>query len=238
MFYIGICDDEEIYRKRIKGLCEKYFAEHPQEYKCLEFVSGEEFLTFKEHKIHLLFLDIELDGMNGIEVLSRLENDGNVWRVVFISSHDEMVFSVFGLKTLGFEKKPARYEKVAKWISIALRENKEEVIYEYSTGYEKGYFTQDKIYYLMADGSYTHIYLQNKKHVLSERLKLWENKLQAAPFVRIHKSYLINMEHVKSWQTDTVILTNGEELALGRQYKNTAKERYLHFLGDVVRGRM
>ena len=119
-----------------------------------------------------------------------------------------------------------------------MRENKEDVIYEYSVGQDKGYFKQNEIYYLMAEGSYTHIYLKEEKHVLSERLKLWENRLQSAPFIRIHRSYLINMEHVKNWQTDKVLLTNGEELSLGRQYKNEAKDKYLHFLGDVVRGRM
>ncbi|MBP3351164.1 MAG: response regulator [Lachnospiraceae bacterium] len=113
MFFIGICDDEELHRKHVKELCDKYFMEYTQEYKCVEFESGEEFLQFEEHKLHLLFLDIELGGMNGIEMLSHLEEDDNVWRVVFISSHEEMVFDTFGVKTLGFERKPAQYERIA-----------------------------------------------------------------------------------------------------------------------------
>ena len=58
-------------------------------------------------------MDIELGGMKGIEMLSHLEEDDNVWRVVFISSHEEMVFDTFGVKTLGFERKPAQYERIA-----------------------------------------------------------------------------------------------------------------------------
>lgn len=238
MFFIGICDDEELHRKHVKELCVKYFAKYPQEYRCIEFESGEEFLQFEDHRLHLLFLDIELGGMTGIEILLHLENADNVWRVVFISSHEEMVFDTFGVKTLGFERKPAQYERIAKWISIALKENNENLMHECYVGKEKYYFTQEEVYYLEAEGSYTHIHLKEQRYMLSERLKLWEVKLKSAPMVRIHKSYLINMLHVKSWEKDSVVLTNGIVLPQGRQYKKEAKEAYLKFIGDMARGRM
>ena len=119
-----------------------------------------------------------------------------------------------------------------------MREDEENVMHECYVGKEKCYFTQEEVYYLEAEGSYTHIHLKEQRHMLSERLKLWEDKLKSAPMVRIHKSYLINMLHVKSWENDSVILTNGTVLPQGRQYKKSAKEAYFKFIGEMARGRM
>ena len=122
--------------------------------------------------------------------------------------------------------------------ALALKENNENLIHECYVGKEKYYFTQEEVYYLEAEGSYTHIHLKEQRYMISERLKLWEEKLKSAPMVRIHKSYLINMLHVKSWENDSVVLTNGTLLPQGRQYRKDAKEAYLKFIGEMARGRM
>ncbi len=238
MFYIGICDDEKVYREHIKELCDKYFRECGLEYTCIEFSSGEELLQYKEHNLHLLFLDIELGGTSGVEMLYRLVEMDTVWRVVFVSSHDEMVFETFGIKTLGFERKPAQYEKIAKWLSIAIKENEKNMLYEYSENGKSCYFKLEELYYLEGAGSYTYLYLKTGRSLASERLKCWEERLKTAPVVRIHKSYLVNMLQVESWENDKVVLTNGVELPLGRQYRNKVKEAYKRFLFSMMRERM
>jgi len=238
MFYIGICDDEEVHREHIKELCCKYFEGQGAEYECIAFTSGEELLQYKEHKLHLLFLDIELGDMSGVEMLSRLEEEDTVWRVVFVSSHDEMVFETFGIKTLGFERKPAQYEKIAKWLSIAIKENSKNTVYEYYMNGETFYFKLEELFYMEGEGSYTYLNFKKERHLVSGRLKCWEDKMEAAPMVRIHKSYLVNMLHVKKWEGDKVLLINGVELTQGRQYRKTAKESYLRFIRDMARGRM
>lgn len=238
MFYIGICDDNELHRKHIRMMCDRFFENGFQEYKCVEFATGEELLRFAEHKIHLLFLDIELGEMRGIDILEALEENDDVRRIVFVSNYEEFVFDTFGIKTLSFERKPAQYERVAKWITVALKENKESVVYECFVNQEKKCFALEEIYYLEASGNYVNICLKADKYMGSDRLKLWMDKMKCAPMVRIHKSYLVNMLHIKSWEADKVILTNGMELSQGRQYKKAAKERYHEFIGNMARERM
>lgn len=60
MYVIGICDDEMLCREHIKRLCEQFWAMTKEEYQCVEFATGEELLAYRENKIHLLFLDIEI----------------------------------------------------------------------------------------------------------------------------------------------------------------------------------
>lgn len=238
MFFIGICDDDELQRQHIKKLCEQFFIDNKQEYKCIEFASGEEVLQFTECKLHLLFLDIEMGDMNGIDVLHKIEDIDLVWRVVFISSHEEFVFDTFGIKTLGFVRKPAEYGQMARWLRIAIKENKENIMYECSINNQICYKALESIYYLEAAGNYTYLHEKKEKHLVSDKLKVWQEKMVQTPMVRIHKSYLINMLHVKRWEREGVILSNGTELTLGRQYRKAAKEIYLAFVQNQAKGRM
>ncbi len=238
MFYIGICDDEDLQRQHIRKLCEQFFTEYAQSYECVEFISGEELLQYTGERLHLLFLDVELGGMDGIEVMHQMEEADWIWRIVFISNHEEMVWNSFGIKTLGFVRKPVEYFKLVKWIKIAIKENQENLVYEYTAGREKYCKTLEEIYYLESSGNYTYLYELNEKKLINDNLKYWQKKMENAPIVRIHKSFLINMQHIKTWEADTVILSNGIVLPQGRQYKRTAREAYLAFVKRQVKGRM
>lgn len=238
MFYIGICDDEKVYREQLKNLCDTYFEECSLPYECIEFSSGEELLEYREHQLLLLFLDIEMGGMSGVEMLTRLIEADMVWRVVFVTSHDEMALEAFSLKTLGFVRKPAEYERIEKWLTIAVKENEKNMTYEYSENGKSFHFKLEELYYLEGAGSYTYLYLETGRALVSERLKCWEEKLKTAPLVRIHKSYLVNMLQVKSWEQDKMVLENGVELPVGRQYRKQVKEAYKKFLFNMMRERM
>lgn len=244
MFLVGICDDEELHRQHIKELCEQYFAKYPQEYTIVEFASGEELLSYQkivdatETKMHLLFLDVLMDGMDGIEVLRRVERNDWIWRVVFVSSCEDAVWDSFSLKTLGFSKKPAEYVQIEKWLKTAIRENSENCVLEYLVDGRQEYIYLEEIYYLEASGNFTYLHTKNESIFLGESLKQWQEKVKDMPIVRIHKSYLLNMLHVKTWDANKVKLTSGAELVIGRKYIKEARESYLAFVKRKALGRM
>lgn len=244
MFSIGICDDEKFYRNHIKELCERFFTENPQPHELVEFTSGEEVLAYRDvgsdarGKLHLLFLDIELDGMGGLEVLRKVEDANWIWRIVFVSSHEEQVWDTFSIKTLGFVRKPMEYYQVEKWIQVAIRENKENVVLEYVVGTQKAYIALEDIYYFESAGNYTYLHEKEETRLINDNLKQWQKKTEQMPMVRIHKSYIVNMLYVRKWEVYKVTLKNGKELAIGRQFGKEAKERYLAFVKKKVIGRM
>lgn len=230
MITIGICDDEQLLRQPLRQMCQEFFEREQLEYQILEFESGEEVLEYEGDKVHLLFLDIEMPGMDGIQVMRCLEDKDNVWRVVFVSCHQEMVFESFGLKTLGFGLKPVKAEQVENWIHITIKENSENITLECIVGQDKVYKQLDQIYYWQAEGNYTYLAERNGKSLVNCSLKAWQERLAAMAVVRVHKSYLVNMNHVKKWDYDRVWLTNDEELAIGRLYQKKAREKYLEYV--------
>lgn len=243
MFTIGVCDDKPDHRNQIRVLCESYFAETTQLYEIIEFASGEEVLAYPNSEknkgmLHVLFLDIEMRETNGLEVLRQVEAADWIWRIVFVSSHEEFVWETFSIKTLGFVRKPIEYEAIKKWLGVALRENRENTILEYTVGMQKAYKTLEQIYYFEASANYTYLHAMEEKVLISNNLRQWQKQVEDMPFVRIHKSYLINMLQVQKWENGKVTLCNGESLAVGRQFAKEAKERYLAFVKKQALSRM
>ena len=164
--YIGICDDQNEVRDLIFKLCEKYFESHNEEHFYLEFVSGEEVIQYCENKdncrIDLLLLDIEMDGISGIELKDMVIKQNMILRIAFVSSHTEDIFDAYGTKTIGFIPKPPIYNNIKKVLDITLDELRENVVIIIK-GY-KGDIIEiklDDILYLKADGSCTEIYTYN-----------------------------------------------------------------------------
>ncbi|MBQ7925683.1 MAG: response regulator transcription factor [Lachnospiraceae bacterium] len=238
MIIIGICDDELRSREHLKRICQAYFMNEKSEYRIEEFISGEEALAYDGDKMHLLFLDIEMPGIDGIQVMHSLEKSNKVWRVVFVSSHQNMVFETLGVKTLGFGVKPVRAEQVEKWIRIAEKENEGDIVLECIIGQNKVFKRIDEIYYWQAEGNYTYLVEQGKKSLANQNLKAWQKRLTEMSVVRVHKSYLVNMNHVKYWGTEQVCLTNGAKLAVGRLYQKEAREKYYDYVQRMALGRV
>lgn len=238
MYYIGVCDDERTQREKITSMCDIFFKGHMQAYECIEFSSGEEVLNYKGKKLHLLFLDIEMGGINGLEVLKAVENSGAIWRIVFISYHEELVWDTFSLKTLDFGRKPVSYEQIKKWLTIVLRENEENIVYEFQAGDEKYYLPLDEILYFEAIGNFTNLYTRDEKILLGGHLKVWQERMGDIYFIRAHKSYLTNIYNIKRVYCDRVIMSDGTNVVLGRKYYKAIKEQYYSFIQKKARGRM
>lgn len=224
MYTIGICDDESLYREHLRTLCERYFSNIGEEYQCVEFSTGEELLAYENGKLHLLFLDIEMPGINGIEVLRKVENYDWIWRVVFVSSHEELVWKAFSIKTLEFARKPVSHEQVSSWLNIMMREHKANKTIYFENGNSVVTCEAEELYYLEADRNYTVAHKKEEKLLLSGNMRSWEQKIEIPSFLRVHKSYLINMIHIEKWSPNMVILTNGAAIPVERKFAEEVKE--------------
>lgn len=238
MIWIGICDDEPIFREQLVKICKQYFEGKEISYGLVEFESAEEVLAYQGETLILLFLDVELGGRTGIELKDELEKSDRVWRIVFVTSHEEAVWDSFGLKTLGFVTKPVSFKTVEKWISLAVRENKENRVFEFTIEKRSAFFRQDEISYFESNGNYAYLYREDEKIFVDEGLKKCEQIVEGSSFVRIHKSYLVNMQAIKDVSFFHVILKSGRELPIGRSYREEVKKRYYAYLKEVAMGRL
>lgn len=246
---IGICDDEKYARQEVRRLCELYFSENKIEHDYIEFESGEAVLTYSTNRdslpIDLLFLDVEMEGLDGIRLKEQLLRQRAIERIVFVTSHKDKVFDAFGQKTIGFIPKPPAYERVEKMLTI-VREEKRENVELVFTGYrgEEQNLRLNDIAYFKASGSYTEIYsyalegTEPECFVISKKIGEVEQSMEDYSVLRVHKSFLVNLANVVSVGEVIKVRSSEEEIPIGRKYKEQVKATYASYISDKVRKRI
>lgn len=235
--HIAICDDNSLHRKEIGKCISRYSVEAKVYTQCVEFSSGEE-LEKANTGFDLLFLDIEMPGINGIELMQRLERRNNIWRIIFVSSHDEMVYDVFGLRTLGFVRKPAEYENIKKWLDVAVKELLNIKMVKFDTPEGMKEFVAEDILYLQADRNNVLAVTAKKLYEVKGSMKYWEKELAEYGFVRIHKSFIVNIANIDTIKTKVMIKGKQCELPVGRKHEKNIKNVYEAYVMKKVRERI
>lgn len=225
---VAICDDDEMFRSELVGFCNRFFAETVS-YEIKEYDSGEEYLAAEPADV--LLLDIEMDGMDGIEVKERLIDQRMDTQIVFVTSHAESMKGAFGRNVGGFLTKPIRYAQFGETMQKALRGLEVERRFLTVQTFEK----KRKVYlrdvlYLKASGKDVDVHAVNEvlASVKREGLGCWEERLAHDGFAQSHKSYLVNLAHVKRVGKE-VLLDNGERVKLSRERKGEFEEKYLDY---------
>ena len=234
MLTIAICDDDAIWRGRIKECCRNYMASSEQEYKIIEFQAGEEVLEYQGEKIHLLFLDIQMQGISGLEVMERLRKNDLFWRIVFVSAYEEFRLDTIDLKTLTFLPKPPDELAIIKCLQTVIRENEENIDVTIRAMQGDCDVKLDEILYVQAQKNYVGIHLREADFTGYDSIGYLDEKLRGTTILRVHKSYLINLQYVVSITRDEAKMTNGDRIPVGRTYYPALKKAYSSFLRSVT----
>lgn len=234
MITIAVCDDDELWRKQIQKNCRDYLNSTGQEYKIIEFQSGEEVLEYQGDKVLLLFLDIQMQGMTGLEVMEKLRKKDLFWRIVFVSSYEEFRIDTIDLKTLAFFPKPFEELAIIKCLQTAIRENNENIAITVRGIQGDCDVKIDEILYVQAQKNYVDIHLQNVDFTGYDSIGYMDDKLRGTTILRVHKSYLINLQYVVSINRDEAKMTNGVRIPVGRTYYPKLKKAYSSFLRSVT----
>lgn len=235
---IGICDDEQIYVRQIMDICKEYCGKNHIACSCIRFSNGEEVLDYSKKtekpNIDLLFLDIEMDGISGIELKEILLKEAKIQRIAFVTSHDENVFEAFSQKTIGFLKKPIAAIEIEKRIAEVSDDIMENKCFTFigNNGKEFSVFL-NQIIYFKGEGSYTTIYIGNEEgkseELISKRLGKIENELKKYKFVRTHKSYLVNVSKITSLRGGVHVANTNTVIPIGRTYKDKVYNEYMAY---------
>lgn len=233
MIRIGVCDDSSQDRRQIAELVRRWGRESRREIELRGYESGEKFLEHRD--TDLLFLDIEMKQIDGITVKNWLQKEQMETRIIFITSHQEMMEEAFGKQVFGFLTKPVDYEKLREKLEAVLDDMEEEyrVIIRGADG--ERCVHADQILYIEANGKYCDIRLENQTVLFSDKsIGKWEEELADRGFFRCHKSYMIRLYHVRKIESE-VLLSDGERIPLSRRIKNELKTAYREYLRTRVR---
>ena len=195
-------------------------------------ISGGEYL--RQHPVDLLFIDINMPDINGLELVRSLERRP---MVIFTTAHRKFAVEGFELDAIDYLLKPLNFERFSKAVNKAMEyheykkkpvEAPAETLFVYSE-YRMLKIMLDEIEYIESLEDYIKIHLINVKPVMTlMTLKGVLEKLPSKKFKRIHRGYIVAMDKVKSVLNRKVTLASGSELPVSDSYLDFIKEWKAH----------
>jgi two-component system LytT family response regulator len=237
---ILIVDDEPLARERIRSL----LADEPEVEVLAECKNGQEAVeVIKKQSPDLVFLDVQMPGMGGFEVLSALPQE-RMPMVIFVTAFDQHALKAFEVHALDYLLKPfkqARFKATlqrareaflnrqtgqASKSLLALLNDTKPVREHLSripvrTGERVVFVKTAQIEYIESAGNYVVLHTGKENHVVRETLTALGEKLDPKQFIRISRSTLVNLEQIKELQPlfkgeHAVVLHNGKQLTMTR----------------------
>ncbi|MBT30555.1 MAG: DNA-binding response regulator [Thalassobius sp.] len=195
-------------------------------------------MTFlRNNKIDLIFLDIHLPKLSGIDFLKTIQNPPHV---ILTTAFAEYALESYEFNVVDYLLKPFSFERFVKAISRVPVEKQEATVTTeqgknslfsdvlfLKSGYEHFKITINDIIYIQSDADYTEVFLKDKKYLSTETLQHWIELLNPNQFVRVHKSYIINATKIQKIVASKVYLTDGKEIPIGRTYKDGFIKRFI-----------
>ncbi len=218
-----IVDDNKMARTALKKTIEQVdFLTLKEE--CSSSVDAYNYLLKED--VDLIFLDIEMPGMTGIELVKNLENRPII---ILISSKTDYAVEAFELNVADYIVKPVNLPRFLIAISkakelfdckgqkIELNEQEKEYIFVRSNSTLNKIKTSE-ITYVQALGDYVNIYTSSDRYTVHITLKGMEEKLSENKFYRLHRSYLIALDHIDKVEEGTAFIGK-HPVPIGEQYK-------------------
>lgn len=210
-----IVEDLPVAAEYLKNCCEK-----SGDIEVLgHFTNVNDAVTFlNSQRVDLIFLDVEMPGDDGFKLLDRILYSP---KVILTTSKTEYAYNAFEYHVTDFLKKPFTYQRFQEAIGkLALQEDSrkkestDDHIYIKTDG-KLVRLNNEDILYIESMGDYVKFVLADRKYVSHNTIKNLEEKINPAVFLKIHRSYIVNMKKVQNIRDNTVVI-NGLELPISK----------------------
>jgi DNA-binding LytR/AlgR family response regulator len=241
LYRVAICDDEEKQRELFKSILITMSIKTNIDFEIELFGSGEQLVSdYERHEtpFHILILDIEMGGMNGIQTARKIRGLNNLdEQIIFLTSYPEYMVESFDVMTFQYLIKPIapsileeKMIKICQYFQaldkkfMVIKSTYEEIVLKYddliSIEAAKSLTIKSKLHFTTTNQTY------ESKGIISD----YALALKDCNFLQIHRSIIINLLHVKKFASGVVLMSNGMELPIGRSKIKEVKDVYTKFM--------
>lgn len=223
MYKAIIIDDEEMARTLLKGMLAEYCPNVEVVDLCKDLPCGVK--SIRKNKPNIVFLDIEMPGHSGLELLDFFDDNEIDFSIIFVTAYNRYAIQAFKLSAVDYLLKPIESQDLIDAVSLFEKQKEKKqykVLKENLSSQSKkiglnnvssiSFVELDTILFFQADGSYTKVVLKDGKIITtSKSLKHFENILEDnSDFYRCHKSFIVNINHISEY-----IKSDGGSLRVG-----------------------
>ena len=227
----AVCDDETVLRQDIR---EKIALFSPGSV-IVEFSSGKDLLESSE-AFDIIFLDIGMEGIDGMQTAKELRKNGCTSAIIFVTAYDNRVFDAFDVGAFNFLVKPVSVEKFFEVLKRAIESRSEppkaaahDRYITVRTGGISAKLALSEIIYAEVFNRIVVVHTAGGNLDYYGRISELE-KLSDNSFFRCHRSYLINLRYLDRYTSSEIIMTNGDKVILAQKRYSELVKAYMRFI--------
>lgn len=235
MIRIAICEDEKEQQELLKNYIEKILEGLSIKYSLDIFNSGEELLEKYSKDMDLILLDIQLGEINGMDTARKIRILDNNVEIIFITSLIEYALEGYKVRAYRYLVKPVKYEDIKENIINIIEEV--EIKNKYIIIKKQGNQIKldiNEITYIEVQKETITIHTLNEVYKISGTMSNIEKEIDCSRFFRCHKSFLVNLEHIKIIKQYVAILENNEEVPVSRYRFKETKDKFFDLIEDKL----
>ncbi len=233
---IAICEDNASDANLLVNYIRKYCEHSCCQYKIMQYKIGEELLdAHSPGMFDLIFMDVYMEGLNGIEVVEQIRKTDALCDVVFVTASKSHSLESYRLQAVYYMVKPICENDV----KIALRMCRRNLVQ--NSRYIEVMVNRESVKLLLRNIVYIETFdrallIHTKSHTYKTYLKLdhLEKKAGGLPFIRCHRGFLINMNHIQKIEQFDFIMTGGQKVPIRKNGRADIKQAF----ADFVLGKM
>lgn len=233
-YRIAVCDDREEDWKYLTSIAHRWAEERKHTIELKTFSSAENFLFHytEQPNFDILLLDIEMPGMNGVELAQNVRRGNDRIQIIFITGFPDFIAEGYEVSALHYLMKPVTYDKLSEVLCRAAEKlKKTEKPILLSVNGEIRRIPTDQIISVEAFAhtcviTTTDSALETKTNITAIEKILDE---AAGSFVRCHRSYIVGVRYIKSLSKTDITLDDGTKIPLSRGNYQTVHQAFIHY---------
>ena len=238
MINIAICDDSAKDRENIRRYVSGYFESNPHNYQASEFEKGEDLLAEYMDELRvfdIIFMDIFMSGENGMQISKKIRQYSENVKIIFMSTSPEFALESYDVFAFGYLLKPLDHEKLRTLLDKYIKEveaNEKSLTINIKGRIHNIRYAD--IVYMESKTTAVIIHaLHKERYKIYDKLDNIELRLENRRFLRCHQSYIVNMDHVSSVDTEFRTKTDDRVLIRKRSLREI-REKYYKYILDKM----
>ncbi len=232
---LAICDDDAEILSAISGAIVNEFRRHDISAEVKLFRRAKDLeAKMKEQDFDLLFLDIDMPGMDGITFAKKIRQWNSHTEIIFVSNREDKVFDALRTSPEGFIRKSRFLEDVPAVIDLWIQNRPQEQDNQLVIQDREGTVTVqlDQVLYIESYDKVQELHLSDQKDPMEIRRSMQELEEALTPkgFLRVHKGYLVNYKFIRRLENTEVVLTNGEKIPMSRRRVQEIRNQYMELV--------
>lgn len=231
---IALCDDDENVRSTLANLAARFSRETGAPLNTYAFEDGESLLRSNTADYDVLFLDIQMPGLDGMQTARRLRSFNRDIRLVFVTDYEQYAIEGYEVQAFRFLKKPIRYEQFFEIMSKTIegiRQDRSRFSIKNRSGVH--YVRSSHILYAETFRRHTLLHTAEEDIECSLSMSSLENEL-GTQFFRCHTAYLVNLKHVQHVASAEILLANRERIPLSKHRRAAFLQAAMNYWGKTI----